>query len=231
MSGRRPRTASSSTSGWSIRATGPGRAVPIPSWPGPTSTSPSSRPPAAASSCGAWATSRTTRASSRTSRPTTSTSTASTRCPSSPRSSRPSARITKPDGWVGAQRRRSARGRRRAPGPGAGRAVLDRPRRRRSADDPAPRRGAAAGPTWSATAWLVEVQGRARDARSPRSARIPITIGGLARHNVANALAAAGGARGLGATIAQVRDGLLDFRPSAERSPGRLNLFRLGSAS
>ena len=32
-------------------------------------------------------------------------------------------------------------------------------------------------------------------------ARVPITIGGLARHNVANALAAAGGARGLGATI------------------------------
>jgi cyanophycin synthetase len=59
--------------------------------------------------------------------------------------------------------------------------------------------------------------------------RIPLTIGGLARHNVANALAAAGGARGLGATVEQVHDGLLDFRPSAERSPGRLNLFRVGS--
>ena len=57
---------------------------------------------------------------------------------------------------------------------------------------------------------------------------VPITIGGLAHHNVANALAAAGGARGLGATIAQVRDGLADFAPSAERSPGRLNLYRLG---
>jgi cyanophycin synthetase len=59
--------------------------------------------------------------------------------------------------------------------------------------------------------------------------RIPLTIGGLAPHNVANALAAAGGARGLGATIAQVRDGLVDFAPSAERSPGRLNLYRLGA--
>ena len=58
---------------------------------------------------------------------------------------------------------------------------------------------------------------------------VPITIGGLARHNVANALAAAGGARGLGATIEQVRDGLIDFRPSAERSPGRLNIYRLGA--
>ncbi|MFL5685317.1 MAG: Mur ligase family protein [Chloroflexota bacterium] len=59
--------------------------------------------------------------------------------------------------------------------------------------------------------------------------RVPITIGGLARHNVANALAAAGGARGLGATLAQVRDGLTDFAPSSDRSPGRLNLFRVGS--
>jgi cyanophycin synthetase len=59
--------------------------------------------------------------------------------------------------------------------------------------------------------------------------RVPITIGGLARHNVANALAAAGGARGLGATIVQVRDGFASFAPSAERSPGRLNLFRVGA--
>ncbi|HEY7702679.1 MAG TPA: Mur ligase family protein [Candidatus Limnocylindrales bacterium] len=75
--------------------------------------------------------------------------------------------------------------------------------------------------------WLVEVEG---DRESPivDVRRVPITIGGLARHNVANALAAAGGARGMGATLAQVRDGLTDFAPSAERSPGRLNLFRLG---
>jgi cyanophycin synthetase len=59
--------------------------------------------------------------------------------------------------------------------------------------------------------------------------RVPITLGGLARHNVANALAAAGAARGLGITLAQLRDGLADFQPDSERSPGRLNLFRLGS--
>ncbi len=59
--------------------------------------------------------------------------------------------------------------------------------------------------------------------------RVPVTIGGLARHNVANALAAAGGARGLGASLVQVRDGLIDFAPSAERLPGRLNLYRLGA--
>ena len=76
--------------------------------------------------------------------------------------------------------------------------------------------------------WLTEVNG-GDVTRIVEVARVPLTIGGLARHNVANALAAAGGARGLGATIAQVQEGLVDFRPSAERSPGRLNLYRLGS--
>jgi cyanophycin synthetase len=75
---------------------------------------------------------------------------------------------------------------------------------------------------------IVEANGE-RQTRVVEVALVPITIGGLARHNVANALAAAGGARGLGATIAQVRDGLVDFAPSAEHSPGRLNLFRLGA--
>ncbi|MFP5343477.1 MAG: Mur ligase family protein [Candidatus Limnocylindria bacterium] len=75
--------------------------------------------------------------------------------------------------------------------------------------------------------WLCEVHG-AQVRRIVEVARVPVTIGGLARHNVANALAAAGGARGLGASIEEVRDGLADFRPSTDRSPGRLNLFRLG---
>jgi cyanophycin synthetase len=57
---------------------------------------------------------------------------------------------------------------------------------------------------------------------------LPVALGGFARHNVANALAAAGGARAMGATLAQVADGLRDFRPSADLSPGRMNLFRLG---
>ena len=74
---------------------------------------------------------------------------------------------------------------------------------------------------------LVELEGG--EARAIVGVdEIPATLGGLARHNVANALAAAGGARALGATIGQVADGLRDFRPSAKRSPGRLNLFRRG---
>ena len=38
----------------------------------------------------------------------------------------------------------------------------------------------------------------------------------------------AGGARGLGASRAEVVDGLRHFRPTADLSPGRLNLYRLG---
>ena len=73
--------------------------------------------------------------------------------------------------------------------------------------------GEANGATWHA---LVPVAG------------IPIAFGGVARHNVANALAAAAGARALGATLADVRRGLIDFRPSSDASPGRLNVFRSG---
>ena len=62
-------------------------------------------------------------------------------------------------------------------------------------------------------------------------ADLPVALGGLARHNIANALAAAGGARAMGATRRQVADGLRDFRPSAALSPGRMNLFRLGKRS
>jgi cyanophycin synthetase len=75
---------------------------------------------------------------------------------------------------------------------------------------------------------LIEVDGGIRSSIA-HVADLPITIGGLARHNVANALAAAGGARAMGASIAEVRHGLADFRPSSERSPGRLNIYRLGN--
>ncbi|HEX2755451.1 MAG TPA: Mur ligase family protein [Candidatus Limnocylindrales bacterium] len=94
--------------------------------------------------------------------------------------------------------------------------------------------------------WLIEIDGSRGDGGYAKAGdgavsgspvehriievdRVPITLGGLARHNVANALAAAGAVRGIGVTLAQLRDGLADFQPSSERSPGRLNLFRLGS--
>jgi cyanophycin synthetase len=134
------------------------------------------------------------------------------------------ARITKPDGWVvlNADDPYVAAVARRVKGHVAyfsiddGSAVI---RRHRAAGGRAYliRRGT-----------LVEAEGE-RETRIVEIGQVPITIGGLARHNVANALAAAAGARGLGASIAKVHDGLIDFRPSAERSPGRLNIYRLGA--
>ncbi|HEX5240443.1 MAG TPA: Mur ligase family protein [Candidatus Limnocylindrales bacterium] len=57
-------------------------------------------------------------------------------------------------------------------------------------------------------------------------ADVPIALGGAARHNVANALAAAGGARALGASIEEVARGLRSFDAGTATSPGRLNVFR-----
>jgi len=90
-------------------------------------------------------------------------------------------------------------------------------------------RGAGGGRGYAVDGgWIVELaDGRSTSIIEVR--RVPITIGGVARHNVANALAAAGAARGLGLSIEEVADGLADFRPSSDLAPGRLNLFRVGS--
>ena len=136
--------------------------------------------------------------------------------------------MTKPDGWVvlnaddpcvAAVARRV---RRASPGSRSTRIA------RRSSPASAAAGGRAYGLLGGS---LVEWDEGDASTRSSRPPTCPVALGGLARHNVANALAAAGGARALGMTIAQVADGLRDFRPSAERSPGRLNLFRLGSGS
>ncbi len=76
--------------------------------------------------------------------------------------------------------------------------------------------------------WLVEREG-AKSRRIVRAEHVPATIAGLARHNVANALAAAGGARALGFSITQVAAGLRDLRNTSDLLPGRLNLWRLGN--
>ncbi len=58
----------------------------------------------------------------------------------------------------------------------------------------------------------------------------PALLGGAARHNVRNALAAAGLALHLGLDPAAIAAGLRAFRSDAEGNEGRLNLFRLGEA-
>jgi cyanophycin synthetase len=131
-------------------------------------------------------------------------------------------RVTKPDGWVvlnaddrhvagiarGARARvayfslegdRSDRIRRHLAG--GGRAYLVREGKL----------GEAEGDAWRPLGTLAD---------------IPVVLGGAARHIVANALAAAAGARAMGASLEAVRAGLRTFTPSAEDSRGRLNVFR-----
>jgi cyanophycin synthetase len=136
-------------------------------------------------------------------------------------------RITRPDGWVvlNADDRHVAATARRVRAPVAFFSLAARP-------TPVVRRHLAAGGRAYVVrrGALVELNGPNDRGRILADVRdVPITIGGLARHNVANVLAAAAGARALGATIEEVGDGLRDFRPSTDRSPGRLNIFRLGS--
>jgi cyanophycin synthetase len=60
---------------------------------------------------------------------------------------------------------------------------------------------------------------------------VPITLGGLSRHNVANALAAAAAGLALGLPRSAVVQGLRTFQPDAADNPGRMNLFDLGGVT
>ena len=59
-------------------------------------------------------------------------------------------------------------------------------------------------------------------------AEIPMTVGGAARHNVANALAAVGAARALGITPAAIAAALRRFGTGTGDNPGRANIYRIG---
>ena len=78
---------------------------------------------------------------------------------------------------------------------------------------------AAGGTAWVLEAdWLVELAGS--ESRPVVAVDdIPATLRGLARHNIANALAAAAGARALGATLDQVARGAPDVRADRRAGP------------
>lgn len=61
-------------------------------------------------------------------------------------------------------------------------------------------------------------------------ADIPLTLGGAARYNRDNAVAAAAAARALGIGDAAIARGLRAVRPDPRDNPGRTNLWRLGGA-
>lgn len=73
--------------------------------------------------------------------------------------------------------------------------------------------------------WLVLRRPGARAVRLAPATEVPVTFAGLAAHNVANALAAAAAADGLGIPAARIRAGLRSFARDTDANPGRLNLF------
>jgi cyanophycin synthetase len=60
---------------------------------------------------------------------------------------------------------------------------------------------------------------------------VPMTLSGLSRVNVENALAAVGAGMGVGLPVASVVEGLRSFRPGPADNPGRMNVFDLGGVT
>lgn len=56
---------------------------------------------------------------------------------------------------------------------------------------------------------------------------VPVTLAGLSEHNIANALAAAAAALGLGLPREAVVQGLRTFAPDPRHNPGRMNVYSL----
>jgi cyanophycin synthetase len=65
--------------------------------------------------------------------------------------------------------------------------------------------------------------------RIEEAAKIPVTMGGMAPFMIANALAACLAAFAQGVDIEYIRQGVRTFEPSEGQTPGRMNLFDLGS--
>ena len=64
--------------------------------------------------------------------------------------------------------------------------------------------------------------------RVEEATKLPVTMGGKAPFMIANALAASLAAFANGVDIELIRQGLRSFEPSADQTPGRMNLFDLG---
>lgn len=65
--------------------------------------------------------------------------------------------------------------------------------------------------------------------RIEQAVNVPVTIGGRAPFMIANALAASLAAFAQGVSIEAIREALTTFRASVDQTPGRMNLFNLGS--
>jgi cyanophycin synthetase len=76
--------------------------------------------------------------------------------------------------------------------------------------------------------WIVLRGAGRRPRRLAEAAALPVTVAGLSRYNIANALAAAAACDALGLTTRQIGAGLRSFGLDADTNPGRLNLFERG---
>lgn len=65
--------------------------------------------------------------------------------------------------------------------------------------------------------------------RIEEAVNVPVTMGGMAPFMIANALAACLAAFAHGIDIEIIRQGVRTFKPSENQTPGRMNLFNLGS--
>jgi len=76
--------------------------------------------------------------------------------------------------------------------------------------------------------WLVIYRGRREHERVPlvRVAEVPLAMGGAARFQLGNLLAAAAAAHVRGMAPGAIADGLRAFVPSGESTPGRMNVMR-----
>ncbi len=78
----------------------------------------------------------------------------------------------------------------------------------------------------------VSVLGAGVDARPVLPvADVPMTLAGLSRHNVENALAATSAALAAGLSWDAVAEGLRSFVPGPDLNPGRMNVYSLGEVT
>ncbi len=75
--------------------------------------------------------------------------------------------------------------------------------------------------------WVVVLRGDGDPDPLAEVLDLPMTLCGLSQHNLANALAGAAAALGLGLPRAAVVEGLRTFEPDVRLNPGRLNVWSL----
>lgn len=101
----------------------------------------------------------------------------------------------------------------------------------RDPDSPAVREGLTDGgrATTVIDGWITVLSPGADPDPLVELVDVPMTLAGLSRFNIENALAAASAALAIGLPRDAVVAGLTSFRPDAEHNPGRMNFFSLPS--